>query len=210
MITSIAPTAVMSSGGEGFRVAGFSHRRNHHLADGRNGRGTGTGNGAENRRGADRRDAEAAADRSDAALHEIDQALCDTAAPHQFARVDEERHREQRRSIDRTEQVLVEHDERHVHEEHERDRDGGKQHHEDRKAEQQQRDRHDEERECHSHTLTSAGGAVLVSRPVTTTIRRQHAINRISANPSATMPWGIHIGTPAMSLVRPIRNIWPA
>jgi len=29
----------------------------------------------------------------------------------------------------------------------------------------------------------------------------------ISPNPSATMPCGIHIGTPAMSLVRPIRSI---
>ena len=84
------------SGGEGLRITGPPHRRHHDLADGGDGRGAGAGDRAEDRRGADGGDAEAAAHRSDARLHEIDQPLRDAAASHQFAGVDEERHREQR------------------------------------------------------------------------------------------------------------------
>ena len=195
------------TGGEGFRIAGLAHRRHHHLADGGDRCSAGAGNGAENSRGADRGDAQAAAHRSDAVLHEIDQALRDAAAPHQLARINEERHRQQRRGVDRPEQVLVHHDQRHVHEEHERDGDPGQQHHEDRKADQQQHDRYDEQRECHSHTLPSAGAAGSVRPRATSVARRQTAISKISANPRATKPCGIHIGTPAISLVRPIMSI---
>ena len=52
----------------------------------------------------------------------------------------------------------------------------------------------------------SAGSGVRRAMP----IRRQSATIRISPKPSATVPCGIHIGTPAMSLVRPIRSIWRA
>ena len=191
----MAPTAVMSPA------------VNHHLADGGDRRSARAGNGAENRRGADCGDAQAPAYRSDAVLDEIDQTLRDTAAPHQFAGIDKERHRQQGRGVDRAEQVLVHHDQRHVHEEHERDGDTGQQHHEDRKADQQQHDRHDEQRECHSHTLPSVGAAGSVRRRIPIVARRQIAINKISAKPSATKPCGIHIGTPAISLVRPIISI---
>src|SRR5438128_10426239 len=93
------------------------------------------------------------------------------------------------------------------------DRHAGQQHHEDRKADQKKNDRHDEKGKRHSHTLPSAGAegaACSASRLVMTVPRRQHATSRISAKPSATAPCGIHMGTPAMSLARPIRNIWAA
>ena len=51
---------------------------------------------------------------------------------------------------------------------------------------------------------------MLVRAARMTVTRRQAAISKISAKPSATVPCGIHIGTPAMSLVRPIRNICAA
>ena len=54
------------------------------------------------------------------------------------------------------------HHERHVHEEHQRNRDCREQHHEDRKAEQQQRDRHDEQEQ---RSWLGLGAAAGVRRP---------------------------------------------
>ena len=84
------------------------------------------------------------------ALDEIDQPLRNAAAAHQFAGIDEERHREQSKGVHRTEEILLQRHERHIHEENQRDGHAGQQHHEDREAEQQQNDRHDCQREGHS------------------------------------------------------------
>jgi len=150
-----------------------------------------------------------AAHRADTGLDEIHQPLRHAAAAHQLAGIDEERHGQQRRRVDGGEQVLMHHHQRHIHEEHQRHRDRGQQNQEDRKAEQQKHDRHDREGECHGFACSGAvcpsGAACGVRRAKPT--RRQTVTIRISAKPAATAPWGIHIGTPAMSLVRPIRSI---
>ena len=100
------------------------------------------------------------------------------------------------------EQVLVQRRQRHVHEEHERDRHRGQQDHEDREAEQQQRDRND--RQGERHGLASTGGSGVRRAECNSLHTAKMSIN---PKPSATMPCGIHIGTPAMSLVRPSRSI---
>ena len=188
------------AGDERLRVAGAPHCRHHHLADGRHRGRAGAGNRAEDRGGADRGHAETAADRTDAALHEIDQALGDAAATHQLAGVDEERNGEQRKGVDGGEQDLLQRRERHVHEKHQRDGDSGQQNQEDREAEQQQRDRHHREGEGHGSAPRSGDRRVMRARP-------QSATTSMRAKPIATVAWGIHMGMPAMSLVRPIRHI---
>ena len=70
-----------------------------------------------------------------------------------------------------------------MHEEHQRDRDGGQQHHEDRKAEQQQRDRHHGEREGHGPASPAGAGGVAAMPHRGATRRRSGSV----ANPSATV-----------------------
>ena len=105
-------------------------------------------------------------------------------------------------AVDRREQVLVQRRQRNVHEEHERDRHRGQQDHEDREAEQQQRDRN--HRQGERHGLASTGGSGVRRAECNSLHTAKMSIN---PKPSATMPCGIHIGTPAMSLVRPSRSI---
>jgi hypothetical protein len=109
--------------GEMLRIAVAPHRRIHDAADGGDTGSADAGDRAEDCRGADRGDGEAAAHGADTALHEIDQPLRDAAAPHQLAGIDEERNGKQREGVDLPEHGLVQRRERHVHEEHQRDAD---------------------------------------------------------------------------------------
>ena len=205
----MAPTEVIRPAVNFSGYAGAPHGWDHHLADGGDGRGTCSRDRAEDGRSADRSYAQASAYRADTRLHEIDQPPCYASAAHQFAGIDKERDREQWRRINGSEQILVHHHQRHIHEKHEGCRYPGQKHHEDGEAQQQKQQGDDKQREGHSRTAASVGTARSPFRRVVV-MRRHPAKSKIMTKPSATKPCGIHIGIPAMSLDRPILSIWEA
>ncbi len=106
--------------------------------------------GADQRRGADGRDAKTAGHAADQRQHPVDQAPRDAGAAHEFAGVDKERNREQRVVLKPAEHDLVQRDRRHGEHERERRKPAGEEDEIDRRSEKSIVNREDRQRPGHA------------------------------------------------------------
>ena len=133
------------------------------LAGRRHGRRARAGNGAEDRRSADRGQAEVAAHPPQRASAPDDEPAGDAAAAHQLAGEDEEGHRQERVVLDPAVHDLMDHQGRHVH--GRQDGQAARRQQDDVDREAEREERHRQEDQGPDHGTSDAGLAVSPASP---------------------------------------------